>query len=144
MQVNRFQPFFSPQLNLWSCHRTHFFLFWHASRLFQKKDKSPEARRSTKNASRPCPPDRCRQCKNTRCIHTPALILAMQLHGGKSCPCGCIARFLHIRVLPLKLVHQHKHDAGKNPLFSTALDHSSPSLSEHRISTPTPTPPPSH
>ena len=30
----------------------------------------------------------------------------------------------------------------KNPLFSTALDRSSPSLSEHRISPPTPTPPP--
>ena len=110
--VNRFPPFFSPQLNLWSCHRTHFFLFWHASRLFQKKDKSPEVRRSAKNASRPRPPDRRRWCKNIRCIHTLALILAMQPHGGKSCPCGCIARFLHLHFLPLKLVHQHKHDDG--------------------------------
>jgi hypothetical protein len=42
--VNLIPPFFSPQLNLWSCHRTHFFLFRHASRLFQKKDESPEGR----------------------------------------------------------------------------------------------------
>ena len=41
--VNHFPPFFSPHLNLWSSRRTHFFLFWQASRLFQKKDKSPEA-----------------------------------------------------------------------------------------------------
>jgi len=34
----------------------------------------------------------------------------MQPHGGKSCPRGCIARFLNLRFLPLKLVHQHKHD----------------------------------
>jgi hypothetical protein len=67
--------------------------------------------------------------------------LAMQPHGGKSCPCGCIARFSHLPFLPLKLVHQHKHDAGD--FFTTALDHSSPSLSENHI-TPTPAPPPSH
>ena len=63
------------------------------------------------------PPDRRRWCKNTRCIHTPALILAMQPHGGKSCPCGCIAQFLHLRFSPLKLVHQHKHNAGKKKTF---------------------------
>jgi hypothetical protein len=63
------------------------------------------------------PPDRRRWCKNTRCIHTPALILAMQPHGGKSCPCGCIAQFLHLRFSPLKLVHQHKHNAGKKKPF---------------------------
>jgi hypothetical protein len=46
----------------------------------------------------------------------------MQPHGGKSCPCGCIARFLHLRFLPLKLVHQHKHNAGKKiPFFSPHL-----------------------
>ena len=67
-------------------------------------------------------PHRHRLRKNTRCIHTPALILAMQPHGGKSCPCGCIARFLHLRFLPLKLVHQHKHDAGKKiPFFPPHL-----------------------
>jgi hypothetical protein len=87
-----------------------------------KERQTPEARRSAKNASRPRPPDRCRQCKNTRCILTPALILAMQPHGGKSCPCGCIARFLHLRFLPLKLVHRHKHDAGKKiPFFPPHL-----------------------
>ena len=53
--VNQFPPFFSPQLNLWSCRRNHFFLFWQASRLFQKKDEAPEARRSAKNAIRPPP-----------------------------------------------------------------------------------------
>ncbi len=91
------------------------------SRLFQKKDKSPEEHGRSTDLPKmqvDLTPHRHRLCKNTRCIHTPALILAMQRHGGKSCPCRCIARFLHLRFLPLKLVHQHKHDACKKiPFF---------------------------
>jgi hypothetical protein len=45
----------------------------------------------------------------------------MQPHGGKSCPCGCIARFLHLRFLPLKLVHQHKHMLKIIPFFPPHL-----------------------
>ena len=37
-------------------------------------------------------------------------------------------------------MHQHKHDAGD--FFTTALDHSSPSLSEHHITPHARSPPP--
>ena len=53
--VNRFPPFFLPQLNCGLAITLIFFFFGTLPACFKKKDKSPEERRSAKNASRPCP-----------------------------------------------------------------------------------------
>ena len=40
------------------------------------------------------PPSCLRWCKLGQPTYSPAAIWAMQWHGGKTCPCRCIARFL--------------------------------------------------
>ena len=97
-----------------------FFSFGKLPACFKRKT-NPQRRTDLPKMQVDLAPHRHRWCKNTRCIHTPALILAMQPHGGKSCPCGCIARFLHLRFLPLKLVHQHKHMLKIIPFFPPHL-----------------------
>ena len=53
--------------------------------------------RSPANFVHYLPPPSClRWCKLGQPTYSPAAIWAMQWHGGKTCPCRCIARFLPV------------------------------------------------
>ena len=121
-----------------------FFLFWQASRLFQMKDKSPEACQSAKNAIRPPP----KIIADGARIHDVFILahqfwqcscawgqkLSMRLHRANFYPLfypsnSCISR----------------HDACELiPFFPSHLIIHPPPLSKHCISTPMPAPPTSY
>ena len=90
------------------------------------------------------PPIRLRSRNNRQLRHSSAAISAMQSHGGKTCPCHCVARILPWVFFHCKLVHICMHSASIKKTISVAPIVSLPPPSNPDDTTPLPLCPYSH